>query len=190
MASRILMQGTIAARPYVAGNTWMRLNFLLGFRRLGFEAYFVEEVPAGDAVDEAGRRVPLAASLAARYFQEVTARFGLTGYAALLQRDGEDHVGLSRADVADLAPDVDLFVNEYGRLRWILPRVRRSVYLDPDPGYTQIWQEGYGCDMDLRDHDLYITPGLGLGSADCPLPTAGVEWQTFLWPVVLEVAGR
>jgi hypothetical protein len=60
------------------------------------------------------------------------------------------------------------------------------MYLDLDPGYTQIWQEQYGADMNLRDHDIYVTVGLNLGGPDCPLPTCGIHWEKTLPPVIVE----
>ena len=59
------------------------------------------------------------------------------------------------------------------------------MYLDLDPGHTQIWQEQYGVDMRLRGHDLYLTIGLNLGEPGCPFPTCGVRWEKTLWPIVL-----
>jgi hypothetical protein len=60
------------------------------------------------------------------------------------------------------------------------------MYLDMDPGYTQLWQEQYGVDMNLHGHDIYVTVGLNLGEPDCPLPTCGIRWEKTLPPVVLE----
>lgn len=184
---RVLLTGTIAARPGAGGNTWAFLQWALGFQRLGFETTLVEEIRPADVVDEQGRPAPLAASVNARYFREVEAAFGLQGRLAVLERDGADHLGLSRADVTKLAADADLFLNQYGSATSILAAVRgRRVYWDTDPGYTQVWQEQYGVDMRLRGHDVYLTVGLGLGQPECPLPTAGVAWVSTLWPVVLD----
>ena len=47
MAKRIMMSGSIAkaGQGYV-GNTWAFLQYLLGFRRLGFDTYYIEQIPA------------------------------------------------------------------------------------------------------------------------------------------------
>ncbi len=34
-------------------------------------------------------------------------------------------------------------------------RCAGRLYVDMDPGYTQIWQEGYGVDMNVRGHDAW-----------------------------------
>jgi hypothetical protein len=39
--------------------------------------------------------------------------------------------------------------------------------------------------MNLRGHEVYVSVGLNLGAADCPLPTCGIQWHSTLPPVVL-----
>jgi hypothetical protein len=186
MPKRVLFSGSIAGHTIgYGGNTWAFLQWVLGFRRLGFEVYYVEELRAQDLTEHDLTRVPLMESASAGYFRQVTERFGLGDRAALLEADSSAHVGLSREDIDRIAPDIDLFLNQFGSYTAVLGRVRRSVYLDLDPGHTQIWQQQYGVDMRLRGHDLYLTIGLNLGEPDCPLPTCGIRWEKTLWPIVL-----
>src|SRR5687768_15547456 len=77
----ILLSGMIAADPQQGGATWAVLQYVLGFRRLGHDVFFVEPV-AAKAVRPAGS--PLAASDNAAYFRRVVADFGLADRAALL----------------------------------------------------------------------------------------------------------
>ena len=129
----------------------------------------MEEIQPEQIVDDTGQPTRLAASVNARYFGEVAAAFDLGGRVALLERDGRGHVGLSRTEVEALAPSVDCFLNQYGRATWLLPMIPGCrVYWDTDPGYTQVWQEAYDVDMGLRDHDMYLTVGLGLGRTRVP----------------------
>lgn len=190
MAKRVLFSGSIAGHALgYGGNTWAFLQWLLGFRRLGFDVYYVEERRPGDCVDESLKPVPFMESATARYFRQVIERFDLGDRAALLEAGTSAHVGLSREDIEKVAGEIDLFLNQFGGYTAVLGRVRRSVYLDLDPGHTQIWQEGYGVDMRLRGHDLYLTIGLNLGEPDCPLPTCGIRWDKTLWPIVLSEWG-
>ena len=77
----ILLSGMIAADPHQGGATWAVLQYLLGFKRLGHEVYFVEPLK-GKALCPAG--APMGASVNAAYFRQVTGEFGLTEKAALL----------------------------------------------------------------------------------------------------------
>jgi hypothetical protein len=186
MPKRVLFSGSIAGHAVgYGGNTWAFLQWVLGFRRLGFEVYYVEEHRAQERMDENLEPVPLMETANAGYFRQVTERFDLGDRAALLEAGSSAHVGLSREDIDRIAPDIDLFLNQFGAYTAVLGRVRRSVYLDLDPGHTQIWQEQYGVDMRLRGHDLYLTIGLNLGEPGCPLPTCGIRWEKTLWPIVL-----
>jgi hypothetical protein len=188
MATRIMISGSIAGPALgYGGNTWAFLQYILGFRRLGLDTYYVETIGSNDCVDDQSNPVEFSASANVRYFHALTERFGLAGHAALLEQDGPGHVGLSRAEVDQLARDTDLLINVSGHLDLasVLEAVRCRVYVDLDPGYTQIWHERYGVDMNLRGHDMHVTVGLNLGNQDCPFPTCGIRWQATLPPVVL-----
>lgn len=188
MAKRIIVAGAIETHPlYGAGNTWAFLQYVLGFRRLGFETYYVEQLDSQACVDDNSSPVSFSASANARHFRALMGTFNLLGHCSLLESAGPGYVGLSLAEVEALAREVDLLVNFSGRLNLesILGAVRRRMYLDMDPGFTQIWQEQYGIDMNLRGHDVHVTVGLNLGKPDCPLPTCGIRWGKSLPPVVI-----
>lgn len=189
MAKRIMIAGALAGHPLGgAGNAWAFLQYVLGFRQLGFEVYYVEHLDAARCVDDDWKPAAFSQSANARFFREVMAQFDLTDHAALLEWDGPGSVGLSRREIEQLARDTELLVNGSGRfhLTSVLGTVRRRLYLDLDPGFAQIWQAQYGVDMNLRGHDVYVTVGLNLGAPDCPLPTCGIRWHTTLPPVVLD----
>src|SRR5437870_7256883 len=42
----LLVSGMVAADPYQGGATWAVLQYVLGFRRLGYDVFFVEPIPA------------------------------------------------------------------------------------------------------------------------------------------------
>jgi hypothetical protein len=186
---RIMISGAIASHPLSgAGNTWAFLQYILGLRNLGFEVYYVEHLTADQCVDGEWKRANFSSSANVRYFREIMKRFDLTESSSLLECNGSGSAGLNCAEIEKLAPEVDLLINLSGHmhLRSILSAVRRRMYIDLDPGYTQIWHERYGVDMNLRDHDVHVTVGLNLGEADCPLPTCGIQWHKTLPPVVME----
>lgn len=188
MASRVLVGGAIAHHPLGGGgNTWAFLQYVLGLRRLGCEVLYVEHLSSAECWDAEWRRVPFPASANAQYFRRVMRAFGLREAAALLEYDGDGYVGRSRAEVREWAGEADLFINCSGRfhLRDILNAPRRRLYLDMDPGFTQVWQRGYGVDMNLAGHEVHVTVGQNLGRSGCPFPTLDIEWRTTLPPVVL-----
>lgn len=188
MRKRVMIAGALAHHPLGgAGNAWAFLQYVLGFRRLGFETYYVEHIESKTCIDDDWQAAPFAASANVVFFRSIVDQFALSGHAALLEWDGPGYQGLTHVDVERLARDTDLFINLSGRfhLASVLAAVRRRMYLDLDPGFVQIWQEQYGVDMNLHGHDAYVTVGLNLGAPDCPLPTCGIQWHTTLPPVVL-----
>ena len=40
----ILVSGALANKPLNGGEAWVRLNWVLGLRKLGFQVYFVEQI--------------------------------------------------------------------------------------------------------------------------------------------------
>lgn len=189
MAQRVLIAGSIETHPLCGGgNTWAFLQYILGFRRLGVDTYYVEELDTKRCIDKDWRQVCFTDSINARHFRMLIERFDLHGHAALLERDGLGYVGLSRSDVERLAPEIDLLINMSGHLhlKSVLGSARYRMYVDLDPGYTQIWHEEYGIDMNLRDHHIYVTVGLNLGEPNCPLPSCAIRWEKTFPPVVLD----
>jgi hypothetical protein len=183
-----MIAGSIAsAGPGFGGNTWAFLQYVLGLRRLGFETFYIEQLAAAKCVDEDNQPASFGASVNVSHFRALMDEYELTDHAALLEKDGRGSLGLCRDEVDKLAPDIDLLINLSGafRLESVITKTRRRMYIDMDPGYTQIWQEQYGVDMYLRHHDVYVTTGLNLGKPDCPLPTGGISWEKTLPPVVL-----
>ena len=59
MAETVLIGGSLAQRPGHGGHTWVFLQYLLGFRRLGWEVLFVDRLEPEMCVDDRGRSASL-----------------------------------------------------------------------------------------------------------------------------------
>ena len=53
----IVIAGSLAQKPGRGGHTWVFLQYLLGFRKLGWDVLFVDRLEPEMCVDEAGNRV-------------------------------------------------------------------------------------------------------------------------------------
>ena len=166
----MVVSGALANKPCNAGAAWTRLSWVLGLQRLECDVYFVESLAAPD-----GR--------SSEWFQAVTRRFGLEGEAALLQGEGKRVEGAEWDEVLGWADQAALLVNLSGHLALepVTRRFRRRVFVDLDPGYTQLWRGG----ARLEGHDGYFTVGENIGGSDCPIPTGGIEWRPTRQPVLL-----
>jgi len=181
----VLVCGMISAVPYQGGATWAVLQYLLGFKRLGHDVYFVDPV-ARTALQPDG--VSLADSHNARYFRAVMTEFGFEDSSALLVDSSRESVGLSYDRLAHIASRTDVLVNISGLLidETLLERIPIRLYLDLDPAFTQLWHFALGIDLRLAGHTHFATVGLGIGQSDCTVPTGGLQWLRTLPPVVLE----
>ncbi len=184
----ILVGGALANKPLNGGEAWVRLNWVLGLRKLGFQVYFVEQIERETCVDAAGVVTAFEDCLNLAYFKQVLDQFDLGGSAALLYANGEQGYGLSRAELLDVAKDAALLVNITGHLTWepLLRRLRRKAYIDLDPGFTQFWHASGNGGLRLDGHDFYFSVGENIGTPGCPIPTHGIRWRPIRQPVVLE----
>ncbi len=175
----------IAADPQQGGATWAVLQYVLGLQRLGHEVCFIEPIPQRAL---APKGCALADSVNAAYFREVVADFGLVGRAALLLAGTEETLGLTHAELRAVAGRTDVLINVSGMLEdaALLELIRTRVYLDLDPAFIQLWHDAHGIDMRFAAHTHFVTVGRGIGTADCPIPTCGLEWIPTFQPVVLD----
>ncbi|HEX9869336.1 MAG TPA: hypothetical protein VGC99_12225, partial [Candidatus Tectomicrobia bacterium] len=160
------------------------LQYLLGFKRLGHEVYFVE--PLKETAVRPGN-TPLAGSANARYFGQVMADFGLEQVAALLLEDTQQTIGLPYEKLCQVARRADLLVNISGLLadKTLTDCIPFRVYLDLDPAFTQLWHTAQSIDMRFAAHTHFVTIGQAIGQPDCTVPTCGLQWITTPQPVVL-----
>jgi hypothetical protein len=183
----VVVSGALANKPWNGGEAWVRLSWLLGFRKLGFDVHFVEEIRRATCVDAAGAACTFEESENLAYFRHVTEAFGLSGAATLSYENGERTAGLPTADLLDLAGAADLLVNISGHLAAepLVSRFRLKAYIDIDPGFTQIWHAAGTPGIHLQGHDAYFTIGENIGMPGCSIPTGGIDWRPTRQPVVL-----
>jgi hypothetical protein len=182
-----IVSGALANKPRNGGEAWVRLSWILGLRRLGFDTYFVEQIDAADCRDEDGGPADFADSVNCRHFEAVVRDFGLEGRVGLLCDGGREAVGLGLAELRDVAAGADVLLNSgHLAIETVLAPPRRRVYVDLDPGFTQAWHADEALAFRLAGHDRYVTVGLNVGVPGWPIPAAGVDWIPTLPPVVLD----
>ena len=136
------------------GATWTRLNWLLGFKQLGCQTFFVEQIARAACVDADGRPAAFRESANLAWFRHVAATFGFNG--TLILDDGSDADGLSFAELAEIAAQADLLVNISGHLRLPALCSRFRSQGDLDPGFTQFWHASRNAGAHLEGHDPVI----------------------------------
>lgn len=184
----IVVSGALANRCYNGGGAWVRLSWVLGFRKLGFSVHFVEQIERSTCVDENGSVAPFEKSVNLASFRQVTERFGLAKSATLVYDGGEQTHGLGWPELHELADAASLLVNISGHLTYpsLLSRFRRRAHLDIDPGFTQFWQAAGDRGARLAGHNLFFTIAENIGTPGCSIVTNNMPWRRTRQPVVLD----
>jgi hypothetical protein len=167
--------------PEFAGSTWVRLQYVLGLQKLGLETSWVDHLPTIDPLSEPHSLRYLVCSFA-RTLEE----FGFMGRYCIVYNGGEQYIGMTRQELDHLAESADLLISVSGHLLPDSPlmRVPRRVYVDVDPGFTQIW--AHQAAMCLETHNVHVTTGQNVGDPGFAIPTLGIQWHPIVPPVVLQ----
>jgi hypothetical protein len=172
----------------MAGVSWQAIHYLLGFRDLGWDVWYVEDSGA-PPYDPRLARSTEDCTHAVAYVGDVMRRIGLAdrwAYVDLMH--GATH-GVSRARLDALYRDAAAIVNLCGATapREEHRRGPKLLYVETDPVYEQLRvalgdasSRGF-----LASHDVLFTYGENLGASDCPIPLGELVWKPTRPPVVL-----
>jgi hypothetical protein len=113
--------------------------------------------------------------------------FGLGDSYALLDPAAGTTFGISRQEARRQVAEADFLINVMGYLKdeELLGLSPQRVFLDIDPGFTQMWRALELADP-LAGHDTFVTVGEAVGTAGCSIPTCGVDWIRTPQPVLLD----
>jgi hypothetical protein len=177
----VIATGDTSATPEFAGSTWVRLQYLLGFERLGFRTYWIDRLGRVEP-----RRTRRSAEYFATRFDQTARTFEFADRYSIVYQGGESYFGMGREQIDDLIGDADLLLTIGAKLPADCPllRIARRAYLDVDPGFTQAWALDW--DLGLDRHHVLFTVGQSVGRPDFVLPIGGRRWHVTLPPVVLE----
>ena len=187
-APTLVVLGMMGRMP-VAGVTWQFLQYLEGFRRLGFATYYVEDTGEWP-YDPDQNTISDDPSYAVRSIGELMRRYGFADHWAYRAVDGRVY-GLSADELDGLLARADALVNVTGAtvLREEHRRVPVRIYLETDPVLPQIEVakgNPFYLDM-LGAHTHHFTYGENIGQPDCGVPvTARFPYRPTRPPVVLE----
>jgi hypothetical protein len=172
----------VAKYPTGGGNFWVPLQYLLGLRALGVEAYWLELLWPGSDVERARRFLPV--------FQRHVEAMGVADWVRVVlfpdnQADDlprrEEHFGAPMQDVWSRARDGLLLNLAHSVPATLRGRFARTALFDIDPGQFQLW--AHQMDLGVGSHDAYLTIGHNLGAPDSPVPLGDVAWHR-VWPAV------
>jgi GT2 family glycosyltransferase len=187
----VVVLGMMTKMP-VAGVVWQTLHYLLGFERLGYDAYYVETHGRTPSMlmtreDDDG------SAYAAAYIAAIMRRFGLGDrWAYLALQDEGRCFGMSERALEHLYGSAALLVNLHGGT---LPRPElcatdRLVYVETDPVQLQVeLASGLEATIEfLEAHCAFFTFAENSGAPDCGLPVSDrFAFHPTRQPVVTEL---
>jgi hypothetical protein len=187
---KIVLLGMMTKIP-VAGAVWGTMQYLIGFRRLGYDVYYVE----------AHARTPSmlmenddddSSALAAAFIDRIMHHFDFDGKWAFhaLHDDGRCY-GMSKLQLNDLYRSAALIINYHGGTVPLLEHAAtgRLIYLETDPVELEIelYHDTPGTVEFLEPHVAFFTWGLNYGNADCRVPLPGrFHFRPTLPPIVVD----
>lgn len=180
------LSAALAQRPHVGGHTWMALQWLLGFRALGWDVLLIDRLEPAMCRNPAGEPCAPEHSTGVAYLASVMEQFGLADAWTVLVPD-HDPVGAGRVEPERWLESCELLLNVMGYLddAEVLSRAPLRVFVDIDPGFGQMWK-ALGLHDLFEGHDRFVTVGGNVGREECDVPDLGLDWVTTLPPVALE----
>jgi hypothetical protein len=172
-AKKIVVLGMMTNFP-VAGNIWLVAQYLVGFRRLGYDVYYVE-AHAVTPTKFVERYVDDASGCAAAFIDAVMRRFDLADHWAFhaLHEDGHCY-GMTEAQLKQLYASADLLINLHGGTVPLPEHAAtgRLVYLETDPVAleVEVYKNVPEAIAFLEPHVAFFTWGENYGNDDCRVP--------------------
>jgi GT2 family glycosyltransferase len=188
---KVVLLGMMSKMP-VAGVVWQNLHYLLGFERLGYEAYYLEAHGRTPSM-LMGEGDPDASGRAAAFIATILRRFGLSDRWAFQARHRDGRCfGMTESRLEGLLSSAELIVNLHGGTQPLpeLSATDRLVYLETDPVQLQLeLAEGYEASHSfLGAHSAFFTFAESYGQDDCLLPVSeSFHFETTRQPVLPEL---
>lgn len=187
---RIIVTGLIAQHYTMGGVTWDYLQYLIGLKSLGHEVFYFEDsgewpynLDGGITGDD---WVAKDCNSNITYLNKVLSRYDLHHNWAYYFPLNATWFGLPDVKRKEIIQTADLLINVSGTLE--KPEnyrsVKRLIYVDSDPGFTQVKLKGSQNDFTQRvnAHDVFFSFGECLPE---DLTDENYNWKPTRTPIVL-----
>jgi hypothetical protein len=185
----IIIFASAIGRFPIGGNAWSDLQYLLGLRTLGHNVFYLEECgPESWVYNWQSEQLTTELDYPTNYVRKCLEPLGFENQ--WIYRAGEHSVGMDIDNFKEICIEADLMIvrgspislwrEEY---KW----PQRRIYIDADPGFTQINIACGHSDLanTIERCDRLFTIGQRIGAEDCLIPTTGRDWLLTLPPVAL-----
>lgn len=189
---RIIVTGLIAQHYSLGGVTWDYIQYIIGLHRMGHEVFYFEDSgewpypPDGGA--SGNELVASDCRPNTSFLGQVLERYGLKDRWAYHFPTRPEWFGLSERRRKSIIRSADLLINVSGTLEFPdrYAQVKRLVYIDTDPGFTQVKiKMGDKLFRQRIDaHQVHFSFGERLPPH---LQVRGLKWQPTRTPIVMDL---
>jgi hypothetical protein len=185
---RIIVTGLVGQYAF-GGVAWDYLQYVEGFRQLGHEVWYLEDTETWP-YDPIKNTVSDDCTYNVNYLRSVMEKLGLADRWIYRNCPDASYHGVTEAEAKKICAGADLFVNVSG-CGWLRPEyiaIRRKIFIDSDPMFTQVGLLKTNPDVldRVRAHDFHFTFAENIGAPDCRIPDAGFKWIPTRQPIVLD----
>jgi hypothetical protein len=164
------------------GHVAFVLQWLVGLERLGHDVLLVNTISAMESAEQAR---------AVQSFVNICDMMWHLDRSALLDTSSHRVVaGMSYSDLQSFADSSAALITVALAAECEPPppleRVRPRIFVDQDPGYTQLWAQICGAAPIIGQHDIYFTIGANVGTRRSSLPTCGLPWRHTWNPILMD----
>jgi hypothetical protein len=182
-----IIMGSYMVRYPLGGNISWALQYLLGFRELGHEVYFVEKYVHEDSCyDPVAQHMSDDCSYGVKVVSELLASYGLEDHWCFVE-SGDQYHGLSRKRIEEIFSRADLYIENGAHGAWneeAFTSRALKVYIDVDPAFTQVnFYRKLKSGIDIPAFDRYYTNGMNIGKDGNIIPDCGIQWHYIFNPV-------
>jgi hypothetical protein len=186
--ARIVL-GSYMVRYPLGGMLSWALQYLIGFRKLGHDVFFVEKSGyPNSCYDPSSDTMSDDCSYGTATLEALIGRHGLSGKWCFVDAFDTYH-GMSRERIREVFDTADLFVDMGTHGAWLdeAHRTGMRIMIDGEPGFAQMkMAKKIAANEAVPEYDFYYTTGRNVGTAASPAPTAGREWRPLFHPVDVE----
>jgi hypothetical protein len=186
---KIIVLGMMGRCPY-GGQTWLYLNWLLPFHKLGHDVWYVEDDTVW-AYDPVQGTVTDDCSYAVAHVKAAMEGIGLPDrWAFRFAGRAGACWGLSAAGLDELYASCDVLLNVVGAtdLREAQLRIPFRVYIETDPvtAELRLARGDEHTRIAFGNHHRIFTYGENYGAADCGVPLNGIVFGRTRQPIDLD----
>ncbi len=192
---KIVVIGQIAKYP-LGGVTWDWLNYLLGFKKLGYDVHYFEDGPEW-LYNPTKNRVMLS-NYNVQYLTKVMDEFGFASDWTYISRNRNQSKNkiFGNKKIAEIFQKSDMVFNICGSSDmnklihdFSIPKDVKKIYVDGDPMINQlkILDENDNQENTVNSHDVFFTYAENIGKSGCEIPIGkNIHWITTRFPIYLD----